>query len=78
MKPRPQKTRAFVDEVEDEVARLLVGDQAFTLPRSLLPTGAREGSWVEITMAPAPPPPDDTEARRKRLGRRDPGGDIKL
>jgi hypothetical protein len=71
-------TRAFVDAVEADVARLLVGEQAFTLPLALLPAGVREGDWVEITIARTQAPPDDTEARRARLSRDDPGGDIDL
>jgi hypothetical protein len=71
-------TRAFVDAVEAGVARLLVGEQAFTLPLALLPAGLREGDWVDITLARAPAPPDDTEARRARLSKDDPGGDIDL
>jgi hypothetical protein len=73
-----RETTAFVDDLEDEVARLLVGDHAFTVPRALLPADAVEGSWVKIGIGVIPAPPDDTEARRRRLGRSDPGGDIKL
>jgi hypothetical protein len=76
--PEPQLTIAFVDAVEDQVARLLIGDRAVDLPRVLLPAGAGEGSWVKIGVAVIPPPPDDTQARRGRLGASDPGGDIKL
>jgi hypothetical protein len=73
-----RETPAFVDAVEDEVARLLVGEQAFTVPRALLPAGAGEGSWVKIGIAVIPAPPDDSEERRRRLGAGDPGGDIEL
>ena len=72
------ETSAFVDDLEDQVARLLVGDHAFTVPRTLLPAEAGEGSWVRIGVAVIPPPPGDTEERRRDLGRGDPGGDIEL
>jgi hypothetical protein len=74
----PQVTVAFVDAVEDQVARLLIGDRAVDFPRALLPVGAREGSWVKIGVAVIPPPPDNTQARRQRMGEGDPGGDISL
>ena len=77
-RPPPAAARAFVDAIDEGVARLLIGEQAFTLPAALLPAGVREGDWVEITVARAPAPPDDTEARRRRLGKDDPGGDIEL
>lgn len=76
--PRPTATRAFVDAVEGATARLVVGDRAFDVPRTLLPPGVREGAWIEIAITEADAPPDDTEARRSRLGRGDPGGNIKL
>jgi hypothetical protein len=74
-------TRVFVDAIEAGVARLLVGEQAFTLPAQLLPAGVREGDWVEITIGRVPAPPDageDSEAWRRRLSRGDRGGDVKL
>jgi hypothetical protein len=74
-----KQTRAFVDSLEDDAAQLLVGEEAFTVPRALLPPGAAEGSWIRIAVTLIPrPPEDDTEARRRRLGADDPGGDIKL
>lgn len=73
-----KETDAFVDALEDEAARLLVGEEAVTVPRALLPAGAVEGSWVRIAVSVVPAPPDDTEARRRRLGQADPGGDIEL
>ena len=51
-----KQTRAFVDAIEDDVARLLVGDDAFTVPRVLLPADAVEGSWVSICVAVIPAP----------------------
>ena len=72
------RTRAFVDGIEDDVARLIIGERTFHLPISTLPSGAREGDWVTIAIATATPPATDTEALRKKLSRDDPGGDIKL
>jgi Protein of unknown function (DUF3006) len=72
------ETIVFIDEVEDHVARLVLGEQVFHLPRSLLPADAREGQWLRISVIVTPAPPDDSAALRKRLGEGDPGGDIKL
>jgi hypothetical protein len=72
------ETIVFIDEVEDQVARLVLDEQVFHLPRGLLPTDAREGQWLRISVASAPAPPNDSAALRKRLGDGDPGGDIKL
>jgi hypothetical protein len=73
-------TAAFVDAIDEGVARLLIGEQAFTLPARLLPAGVGEGAWVEISVGRAPAPPDDTGGaqRRSRLAGDDPGGDVKL
>ena len=72
------ETIVFIDEVEDLVVRLVLGEQVFHLPRALLPAGAREGQWLRISVALTPAPPDDSTALRKRMGEGDPGGDIKL
>jgi hypothetical protein len=68
----------FIDEVEDRVARLVLGEEVFHLPRRLLPADAREGQWLRISVTLTPAPPDDSAALRKHLGGGDPGGDIKL
>lgn len=68
----------FIDEVEDLVARLVLNEQVFHLPRALLPADAREGQWLRISVAMTPAPPNDSAALRKRMGEGDPGGDIKL
>ena len=72
------ETIVFIDEVEDLVARLVLGEQVFHLPRALLPADAREGQWLRISVALTQAPPNDSAALRKRLGESDPGGDIKL
>ena len=73
-----KKNIVFIDEVEDQVARLVLGEQVFHLPRALLPPDAREGQWLRISVAIAPAPPSNSTTLRKRLGEDDPGGDIKL
>ena len=72
------KTSAvFVDAVENGRARLLLGDDAFTVPAALLPDDAGEGSWLKLS-ATVTPPQADPDALRRKLGRDDPGGPIKL
>lgn len=69
----------YVDAVEAETARLLLpGGTAFSVPARLLPAGAKEGSWLHASFTVANPPPDDAAEIRRRLGRGDDGGDIKL
>jgi hypothetical protein len=79
-KPPPSNmktTAVFVDAVENGRARLLLGDDAFTVPAALLPEDAGEGSWLKLT-ATVTPPQVDPAALRRKLGRDDPGGPIKL
>jgi len=71
-------TSLFVDEIEDDGATLLLGEHSFAVPRVLLPEDAREGDWLLFRVAHTAPPSDDSAARRARLGKDDPGGDIKL
>ena len=78
MKPTQKETRLFVDEIDGEVARVIVNGDVTTLPTGLLPEPAREGSWVRLLAEIIPAPPDDAESLRRKLGRGDPGGDIKL
>jgi hypothetical protein len=68
----------FVDAIEAGTARLLAGVDAFSLPARLLPAGTQEGSWLRLSLEPAPPPPDDGGALRRKLGRDDDGRDIEL
>jgi hypothetical protein len=74
----PTETLAFVDAIEAGQARLLIGEQPFTLPVAVLPPDAREGSWIRLSVTVVPAPPDDGEVLRNRLGAQDPGGDLKL
>ena len=73
--------RLFVDAVEGGVARLLDGEQVFTLPARLLPPGVGEGMWVDVAITgpvAAPADTDEAERLRDRLSEDDPGGDITL
>ena len=71
-------TILFIDEIDDDSARLLFDQRSFTIPRALLPEDSHEGEWLIFSVARTSPPPDDTAARRERLGADDPGGTIKL
>ena len=75
--PNARTTAVFVDAVENGRARLLLGDDAFTVPAALLPARAREGTWLKLTVT-VTPPQVDPDALRRKLGRGDPGGPIKL
>jgi hypothetical protein len=75
--PDAKTSDVFVDGIDEGRARLLRGDDAFTVPAALLPDGAREGSWLKLTATLAPPQADP-DALRRKLGRDDPGGPIKL
>jgi len=76
--PTTRETRAFVDEIDGETARLLVGDDTVHAPSRLLPPAAREGTWIRLFVEVLPAPPNDTAALRRKLGKSDPGGPIKL
>ena len=75
--PASKTTAAFVDVVENGRARLLIDDDAFTVPAALLPDGVGEGTWLKLTTT-VTPPQADPDALRRKLGRDDPGGPIKL
>ena len=75
--PKTKTTAVFVDTVENGRARLLLGDDAFTVPAALLPDDAGEGSWLKLS-ATLTPPQVDPDALRRKLGSDDPGGPIKL
>ena len=72
------ETIVFIDEIEDRLARLVLDERVFHLPRALLPAEAHEGQWLRISVASIPAPPSQGEARRRRLGENDPGGNVKL
>ena len=44
--------RAVIDRLEGDLAVLLFGDEEIKVdfPRSLLPPGAKEGSWLTVSM----------------------------
>jgi hypothetical protein len=68
----------FIDEVEDQVARLVAGERIFHLPLAFLPADAHEGQWLRISVTRVAAPPDSQAGLRNRLGGNDPGGPIKL
>jgi hypothetical protein len=82
--------RIFVDAIDDDVARLMWKDEAFTVPVPLLPTGTREGAWLYLRLArdeggasgegesQGEGGAQGGEEIRRRLVKDDPGGDIKL
>jgi len=71
-------TALFVDAIEGGTARLLAGTEAFSVPVRLLPPGTKEGTWLSASFVAVPAPPDPAGEIRRRLGRDDDGGDIKL
>lgn len=80
----PTAVAAYIDSVESGVARVLLQGKdgewhGHSLPALLLPKGAGEGSWLQISLREtAPPAGMDSGALRKLLGKGDTGGDIKL
>jgi hypothetical protein len=50
---RPTLTRAFIDEIEDDDARVLLDNDShvYTMPLDILPEGTHEGSivWISIS-----------------------------
>ena len=59
--------RAFVDSVEDGVARVLLGEDesvTVTLPVAWLPEGVREGQVLRVTWEADE---DETEAAKKAV-----------
>jgi hypothetical protein len=68
----------FVDEIEEGDAYLVLGERRFAVPRSLLPAGVKEGTWLRLVPVDDPALAGEIEARRERLRGTDPGGDIKL
>lgn len=75
---KPDAPLVFVDAIEDGRARLLLDEEAFTVPARLLPPDARAGSWLRLTAGVVSAPPSRAEAIRKKLARDDDGGPIKL
>jgi hypothetical protein len=66
--------KAVIDRFEGSVAVLLVGDdrRRIDVARSVLPRGAREGSWLRVSVGRSEVfsaflDKDETEAARKRI-----------
>lgn len=81
----PSRTLAYVDAIEEGVARLVLRDthgawRSYHLPASVLPADARENTWIEIAITRTAAPPDAEAAGplRERLGRNEQGGDFSL
>jgi len=70
--------RLFIDAIEDDEVRVLLGEEPYRLPRALLPPGAREGTWLHLSLDHSQKLGEAIEARRARLSRSDPGGKVKL
>lgn len=68
----------FLDALEDDDAYVVLGERRFILPRAILPSGAREGSWLRLALDTNLDLDREIETRRARLLQSDPGGDIKL
>jgi hypothetical protein len=76
--PPDKEPLLFVDAIEEGRARLLLGEDAFTVPAALLPKDARAGSWLRMSLGVVPAPPSRAAAIRKKLAGDDDGGPIKL
>jgi hypothetical protein len=78
---KEEDVRIFIDAIEDDEAVVLLGETRHRFPRALLPAGAKEGSWLSLSVDRSPQAQEigeEIEARRARLLRSDPGGNIKL
>ena len=63
-----KREKVFVDSINEEICRLLVGKKAFSaeLPARLLPKGTSEGDWLILKL--------QRSERLKRTHRRSMGG----
>lgn len=72
-------TRAFVDSIENDIARLIINAHVLKFPAVILPAGVCEGQWIEIQISQArSEDPDTIDAKRKQIAEKDDGNDIKL
>jgi hypothetical protein len=78
MTKRREEPLLFVDSIDEGRARLLLDEESFTIPASLLPKDARAGSWLRLSLAVTAAPASRADAIRKKLARDDDGGPIKL
>jgi hypothetical protein len=79
-KSKSKVTQAFVDEIIDDVARLVVGERTMDIPVILLPKAIGEGAWIDLTVTAIAAPNSQSSAERQRHGlvQEDDGSDIKL
>ncbi len=75
---RSESVLLFVDAIEDDDAWVLIDERRHRVDRAILPAGAKEGSWLRLSVDEPPAEVKDVEARRARLVRDDPGGTVKL
>jgi hypothetical protein len=68
----------FIDAIEDDEAFVLLEEKRYSVPRALLPAGAGEGTWLRLSVDRSQKIEEEIAARRARMLRSDPGGDIKL
>jgi hypothetical protein len=68
------KTKAVIDRFEDDLAVLLVGEEEeqLVVPRTSLPTEAKEGVWLEVEveddrLVSAVVDLDETTAAKERI-----------
>ncbi len=67
----------FVDDINDNIATVIVGDTTFNISTAKLAPNVAAGDWIcnyELTL----PPTSDAESIRHRLAADDDGADIKL
>ena len=76
--PKQEGVLLFVDAIEDDEALVMLDEKRWPLPRALLPPGARECSWLRLSVDTSQQLGEEIKARRARLSRSDPGGPIKL
>ena len=73
-KPPKKQSRYFVDQIVEDIATLTDGTNTWTVPVSVLPATAKEGTWV----GGEPESMKDMEAKRAAMGASDTGGPINL
>lgn len=82
--PSPAQ-HAFVDSIDSGIVKLLLRDEsgqwrAHSLPASILPTGTKEGTWLQWVFQPSDPPAEQQSdaGLRQKLSQADDGGDFSL
>jgi hypothetical protein len=68
----------FIDAFEDDEAAVLLGEKRYRLPRALLPSGAKEGTWLRLAIDLSSNVGAAIESERARLVRSGGDSNIKL